>query len=571
MGLDVYTGSAWVDADDVRVSNGSTWVQAKKVKASNGSSWILAWVPRVPSVVISFSKTGVEPGEKFDVTVTYAAGYPEGTTVHITTNTGHNQTVAAVEGATTVKTGLVSHGSSGSPVWSAVATNLGGVSATATKTQTVTVPTVNHFHEVVPTGSSAAAIQAAMNRARDWFLANKNAPVNFDDENTFACVELVANGSYNLGGTELYARRGVRLVGGGSGASRPLVTAKGTHFMKCDQNGGGSYGNPDYDWLVHNLEIDCFNTAGGFSIVHTKRFHVTDCYFHNMGALKHYIEINSSGGARADGTFNVRVAGCEFTNSVVIEGRRTRDECIQLDYSWDGAASNTANDGTVTNNVLIESNDFHDCPRAVGSHRYNGETGNGDPKGMHSNVLVRNNTFTNVDPTQYGSPSDTNGKGSEGAMRAYMWSNVQILNNTFTDCFQPICLYIPADAIGNADPTYYRIAGNYIRNVLQNRPGIYGTSGHATRKHQQILVENNIADGTWDTSPDVYFVGFDDTRGKLSGTNYGVIIRNNQFKPTNMSAAEEKAYNKYQGANATNETGVQCVDNTVSDGTEDNS
>jgi len=573
MGLDVYTGSAWVDAEDVRVSNGSSFVQAKKVKVSDGAGgWRLAWVPKVPVVTVTFSNQDVETGEKFDTIATLSIPAPEGTTVRFDFP-GWTQTIAAVEGATTVVKSQGFHSTAGSYSWTATAINMGGQTTSAAKKQNVSVPVPIpdvHYHVKVPSGASASTIQTEMNKARDWFLANKNAPVNFADEDTFACVELVENGVYNLGSAELKARRGVRLVGGGSGASRPLVSARGSHFMNTDNNGGGSYNNPDYDWLVHNIEVDCYNLSGGLSIAHVKRFQVSNCYFHNMGWKKHYIEVNSSGGPRADGTYNVIIKGNEFTNSQNIANRRVEDECVQLDYSWSGAASNTANDGTIANNVLIENNNFHDAPRAIGSHHF--QTEGGAPDNWHANVLIRNNTFTNIDPSQYNGGDAPNGIGSEGAVRPYAWENVQILNNTFTSCFQPICLYIPDDAptaFGN--PKYYRIAGNYLRNVTQDRYGIYGTSGHASLDFEQVIIENNIADGTWDTSPDIYFAGCDDTRGAVSGTSYGVLIRNNQFKPTNMTAAEEKAYNKYKAAGAANITGVLIDGNTVSDGTEDNS
>ena len=568
MGLDVYTGTSWVDAEDVHVSNGSAFVQAKKVKVSNGTGWVLAWVPKVPTVTLSFPKQGVNANEAYNVTATLSIPAPEGTVVTFAF-TGYSLAIPAVEGATTVVLNGAAHGAAGTYTWTATAVNLGGTTASAAKSQTVAVPAPTHFHEIVPNGSSAAQIQAAMNRARDWWLANKSGAVNFADEQSFACVELVQNGVYNLMDTELFPRRGVRLFSGGSGGSRAYVAAKGTHFMKNDNNGGGSYNSPNYDWLVDNLEIDCFNLAGGFSIAHVKRYQISNCYFHNMGPKKHYIEANSSGGPRADGTFNVIIKGCEFVNNQNISGRRVEDECVQLDYSWPGAASAVSGDGTHTNNVLIENCNFHDAPRAIGAHHF--EAGD-NPDGWHANILIRNNTFTNIDPSQYNGGDAPNGSGSEGAVRAYAWENVQILNNVFDNCFQPICLYIPGDAptkYGN--PIYFRIAGNYIRDVTQNRYGIYGTSGHASLDFEQVLIEGDIADQTWDTSPDIYFAGCDDTRGALSGSSYGCIIRNNQFRPTNISVANQKAYNKYRGANATNITGVLIDGNTVGDGTEDNS
>src|SRR6188768_991696 len=347
MGLDVYTGSAWVDAEDVRVSNGTTFVQAKKVKVSDGAGgWKLAWVPKVPVVTLSFSNQDVETGQAYNVTATLSIPAPEGTKVTFSFPPSYTYTADAVEGATTVALNGATHAAAGSYSWTATAKNMGGDTASAVKVQNVSVPapiTPVHYHVKLASGASASTIQTEMNKARDWWLANKSGAVNFNDENTFACVELAANGVYNLGSAELYPRRGVRLVGAGTGASRPLMSARGTHFMKNDNNGGGAWNSPNYDWMVHNLEIDCYNLAGGFSIAHVKRYQISNCFFHNMGPKKHYIEANSSGGPRADGTFNVFIKGNEFMNNQNISGRRVEDECIQLDYSWDGAASATAN------------------------------------------------------------------------------------------------------------------------------------------------------------------------------------------------------------------------------------
>lgn len=442
---------------------------------------------------------------------------------------------------------------------------------------------ITHYHEVVPSGSSGAAIQAAMDRAYNWFIANKNAPVDFNDENTMACVELQAGGGYNLGGTVLHYRRGVRLFSSGTGDSRAYVRSASvdedpggaqTHIMNCDNNGGGGYLSPHYDWRVQGIRFDCMNHSGGITTTHTSRFQIDNCHFWGLGAVKHYLEINSSGGARNDAVFNCRVIANEYGPSPKISGRRTEDECIQLDYSWPGAAPATADDGTVTNNVLVQSCWFHNVPRAVGGHHYQNQGGNAYPKGIHSNILVDSNTFDDVNPNTYG---DTpNGATSEGAVRAYVWSNVRITNNTFNSCFQPIDLYIPADAYtGHGDPTYAYIGYNTINNSAYGRYGIYGNAADTTTGTQlyfnQVLIENNNVRGSWSTSADIYFVGCDNTRGALGGVTQGLYIRNNSFAPSNMTVAAQKAYNKYRAINSTNLTGGVITNNTVGDGTVDNS
>lgn len=575
-GISVWNGSAWTPIKALPVWNGSAWPSAKKVKTWDGSAWRLTWVPPVPVVTLTFSKTGVQAGESFSATATLSIPAPEGTTVTFAFP-GWSSTVPIDEGTTSVAIGGLSHQTAGSYSWTATAVNLGGTTPSAAVVQTVTAAAPAHFHEVVPAGSNGSAIQAAMDRAYNWWIANKSGRVNYDDENSFACVELPASSTYQLS-TALHFRRGVRLVGAGSGASRPVVNGQGaSHVMNTDNNGGGGYKSPHYDWLVHNIIFDCSQYSGGFSVAHTQSFRVTNCFFKNMGGKKHYIEVNSSGGPRTDGTYSVQILNCEFTNSNKStengQARRTEDECIQMDYSWTGAASAVANDGTCANNVLIDGCYFHECPRGVGSHHYEeGVGGEHYPLGIHSNIKVSNCTFRNVNPTTYG--DGANGRGSEGALRGYTWNYVLVTGNLFDACLQPINFYIQDGATTrNGNPTYYRVWGNTIRNQSADRPGINCTSAHASMRHEQCLIENNTVDGTWSSTD--YFVGMEDTgTSKLPASDYGVVIRNNLFSPSNKDAAAEKAYNKYRADGADNGGSAVMVliyGNTVSDGTEDNS
>jgi hypothetical protein len=426
-----------------------------------------------------------------------------------------------------------------------------------------------HYHEVVPSGSSRAAIQAAMDRAYTYFVTYQGGYVSYA-EASMACVELPAGASYTLDGTSLKPRRGVRLIGGGSGGTRPLVTTStASHIFNCDNNGGGGYNNPHYDWLVENIRFNCNNYTGGFSIVHTRRFRINGCEFSNLGGGKHYIEANSSGGARTDGSYTIEILNSYFTmtnTSPANSARRTEDECIQLDYSWPGAASNTANDGTVTNNVRVSGCTFYRVPRAVGGHRYQAESGNGSPKGVHANVYIDNNTFTEVNPVLYG--DGANSANSEGAVRAYMWSYVRVIGNVFNTCYQPFKAYIPSDAVtGNGEPRYTYVASNTLQNCTSGRPAITASSAHSSLRHEQVLVESNIIEGTWSGSDFVVDIEENGTE-TLPASTFAVVIRWNTFRPSNLSLAEEKAYNKFS---RNGDADVYVYDNYVSDGTVDNS
>jgi hypothetical protein len=573
--VSVWNGSSWVPAKAMPVWNGSSWVPGKKAKVWNGSSWVLAWVPPVVSATLSLSKTGVSTGEAYSVTLTAPGGFPEGAVVTFRF-TGYSTTVNPAEGATTATISGASHASAGSFAWYADVATKGGNTTFGPTTQTATVPAPTHFHEVVPSGSGRQQIQDAMDRAYNFFMANQTGTaVNFDNEQTMACVELPAGATYTLDGP-LYVRRGVRLIGGGSGASRPLINAQTADsiMFRTGNNGGGGYLSPFYDWLVQNIRLNCSGWTGGFSISHCKRFRIKGCDFTGLGGKKHYVEINSSGGPRADGTFNVEVLNCYFTmpngSSNPNKPRRTEDECVQADYSWTASASDVANDGTMANNILVDGCTFYRVPRGVGSHHYeDGVGGEAPPLGIHANIVVQNCTFQEVNPTTYG--DGANGSGSEGAVRAYFWSNVHILSNTFIDCLQPINLYIQAEAsTRNGEPRYTRIAGNVIRNKTSTRPGINATSAHPTLRFEQVLVEYNNVDGTWGGTD--YFVAIEDTGTEtLPASADTVVIRNNLFAPSNLTVAEEKAYNKYRAKGSNNAGGVLIYDNTVSDGAVDNS
>jgi hypothetical protein len=132
-------------------------------------------------------------------------------------------------------------------------------------------PVITHFHETVSSGGRHE-IQSAMDRAHNWFMANKNARVNFDDENSMACVILASGVTFTLDAA-LHYRRGVRLVA--EGATVITGEAVTTHLIRPDNNGGGGYNNPHYDWQIIGGTWHGNDRAGGFSVVHTSRFRLT--------------------------------------------------------------------------------------------------------------------------------------------------------------------------------------------------------------------------------------------------------------------------------------------------------
>jgi hypothetical protein len=422
-------------------------------------------------------------------------------------------------------------------------------------------PMVPHFHEVV---SSGGDIQAAMERATAWFTANKTIPVNFDDELTMACVELVPGGLYNIGTNPLLYRRGVRLMGNGA-----TITGNGTHIFKGDNNGGGQYNSPNRDWMIKDVTFDSKNTAGGLSSSHVYRYRLDGVTIKNIGGRKHHVEINSSGGP-VGSAYNVEILNCTFFQESVSSGVRTEDEAIQLDYSWDGAAPGVANDGTVTNNVLIRGCTFYQLPRAIGGHSYNSQPT--WAAGIHSHVLIEGCTFTDINTMIWGD-GDPNAATSEGAVRVYYWANVVIQDNLFKSCFQPIMVYSPDDSAGAIYPMGQT---SILRNTFEDcggeagRHAAYGGSAGAGNSIGRVLFEYNVLTGTWGGGSTGYFAGFDDTSGTLPNSAYSVVIRYNRFEPSNYDLEQERLYNKYRSGNSTNNPGVYIQYNTISDGSVEN-
>lgn len=424
-------------------------------------------------------------------------------------------------------------------------------------------PEVINYHETVALGGD---IQAAMDRARDWYVANRPGPANFDDPASMATVEL-APGVHERS-SSLFYRRGVRLVLNGAVIRK---TGDNSNLFVSDNNGGGGYNSPNFDWCIVGGTLDGGGLGGCISTVHVKRFRLDGVILTNIGAKKHMLEINSSGGPREDGVFNCEVLRCQFFQTKKATNARAEDEAIQLDYSWPGAAPGTANDGTVTNNVLIEGCQFHDVPRAIGSHHWQKEaTAAASPKGFHANIVIRGNKLWDVNPTDSGWGDGANGANSEGAIRAYAWTNVIIEDNELLRCYQPINLYIPSDAITtHGDPGQFFVRRNLIKDKTSSRSGILGDSAHAGLRFDAVMIEENRFEGSWGGT--TYAIAVNESTGKVPGHTNGVVIIDNMFKPTNMTLAQEKAYNKYRAKNTANLTGVLIKDNRVSDGTIDNS
>jgi len=176
-----------------------------------------------------------------------------------------------------------------------------------------------------------------------------------------------------------------------------------------------------------------------------------DMEIRNIGHTAHHLEINSSGGEYTAGLYNVVV------HNVTIHGvatlHRLEDEGINIDYSWSAAAHNTANDGTVSNNILIEGCNIYDVPRAVSSHHFE-EDAAGAPVAKMSGITILGGSFHDIDPSRAESGDNFQ---NDGAIRPYGWQNVLIDGVTFTNCATAVSIYVADDY-----PTRLGPMGNFI-------------------------------------------------------------------------------------------------------------
>jgi hypothetical protein len=340
-----------------------------------------------------------------------------------------------------------------------------------------------------------------------------------------------------------------------------IVNRSGAHIMHVDDNGGGGYNAPATYWTIVGGVWNA-NGGGGFSIVHTRKFVLWDLEIRDIGYFGHHLEINSSGGEYAPGVNNVVVHAVRIHG--VSADARVDDEAINIDYSWDGAAHNTANDGTVTNNVLIEDCEFWDVPRAVSTHHF--QTDGGAPLAEFSGITIRGGSFHDIDPSAAATGDNFE---NDGAIRPYGWQNVVIENVTFTNCATAISLYAPSDfpdALGSVGSFVIRnntfSACGLARHDGIALPVIYSRSANPETAFWDVVVQGNTVAGDWVATGE-YFVATYDT--------HNCSITGNQFAPTNLSVSEERDYNKYKAQGDSNTGTWDLSGNTVSDGSVDNS
>ena len=304
------------------------------------------------------------------------------------------------------------------------------------------------------------AVQDALNTARD------NATV--DHPYTVVVPEGTYYPSYVL---RVYSNttldlRGVTLVRSGAGAGNMLrvgsedgvnTGAEGYVYENVRVFGGvfdGNYGE--------NTMIKAF---------HTRNFTMDDV------TLLHEKEGHMMEFAGVDG---LTIRGCTFQDQQLTPGNYGY-EAIQIDVLHPFHITNGRCEDLPVSNVLIENCTFDDMPRAIGSHTSVHNV-------PHDNIVIRNNTFTNM---------------TSIAIQGLNWTNVDISRNYIDNAPRGItvysepggCTYLSSllSSKGNTQSHVtdaYKTPGNSNINIYYNILKNIGTSAdkYARYSSQGIAV-----------------------------------------------------------------------------------
>lgn len=174
----------------------------------------------------------------------------------------------------------------------------------------------------------------------------------------------------------------------------------------------------------------------------------------------HHLELAGVNGAT--------VTGCEFSQYAGSSDK----EAIQLDVCGENSAEAfPAYDYSLTRNVVIANNKFHDLSRGVGTHYvYFGYA--------NDSILIQNNSFANM---------------RDEAIFLMSFNNVAIRNNTMSNCRQGICI---APVINNSS-RYTRTGkshGTRCNYLIENNN--IATSGSGSEDYCGMVIYGNNFGGT---------------------------------------------------------------------------
>lgn len=161
------------------------------------------------------------------------------------------------------------------------------------------------------------------------------------------------------------------------------------------------------------IDLKFIKDSKGIIVAHCQNVTIENINFKNMHT-GHFLEI--------DAAKNVNIKNCRF--SKVHAKSPENKEAINIDtpdLNTGGLTLNWSNpDKTPNNTVTIENCKFTDLKRGIGTHKYSQKKANGtwSVNCYHENIVIQNNTFTNIKDT---------------GIFMMNWKGATVSNNVFTN------------------------------------------------------------------------------------------------------------------------------------------
>ena len=271
------------------------------------------------------------------------------------------------------------------------------------------------------------AIQAALDLAKD----------NATDAQPYKIV--VEPGEYTVGEDSLLVYSNTWLSLDGVTIRRSAADSTMLRFGKED---GYSTGVTGYAYRNITIENGTFNGNRALGTMlkfgHAKNVLMRNVMVTNNGN-SHMMEI-----AAVDG---LSIIGCHFIDQIAYA--TDAYEAVQIDVLKEGNLDGYRSEDLSVNHILVENCEFRNCPRGVGSHT-------AVLNNPHNDVVIRNNTFTNM--------------GSV-AIQSLNWTNCVIANNVVDTAPRGIVLYTTRSDIGGTFPSsVFAAEGNTTAHFVDRIP-----------------------------------------------------------------------------------------------------
>lgn len=262
---------------------------------------------------------------------------------------------------------------------------------------------INVTAEEISKSSAYNAITNALNIAKDNATEENPYRVVVEPGNYVISYALCVynNTTLVLNGVTLTRNRAINIIRTGYGYDEKDTGATGYCYENIAIEGG-----------VLDGENSSFNNTM-IKVVHAKNFSMRNVTLKNLYDA-HMMEV-----AGCDG---FTLSGCTFTDQIM-PADGVCYEAVQLDILYSEHMNNCRSEDLSINNVLVENCTFNNCPRGIGTHT-------AILNNPFNNIVIRNNTFTNMKSV---------------AIQSINWTNVEISGNTIDTAPRGIAFYSHLD------------------------------------------------------------------------------------------------------------------------------